>query len=485
MKINYLYCFIIVFFIDMLFSVTDFTHTVKLDVYSFNKAKYILYDDFVAEHQLRNNYYPSKDKYEIIYQKNKIYLSPFSTFCKINNNIYQMQDEPIYKKNQLYIPVESFYKILSLEHIPIKIFDISKKELLSSTILYNINNIAIDNKQNGTLISLQTNKMFSSKDISVTSITDRGWLSLTVLNGSVDSIGLANASLEYPVKEIKSIQTQESSQIAFKLSGNYEKTTISTSNNSINILLQRNIADNIDKLKDLKERWMINTIVIDAGHGGKDPGCSGYNINEKDITLDIAKKLGTLLEQRLNVNIIYTREEDVFIPLWKRTQIANSNDADLFISIHANAVSKHQNSTYGFETYLVSMDKTARATETVQRENGVIQLEKKSNKYTTDFSTSTILPKMIQNANMKTSEQLAILIQEKLSQNINSKNRGVKQAGFQVLWGATMPNVLIEVGFLTHPKESKKLNNQKYRAKIAESLYDAIKEFKSNYEKNN
>ena len=82
MKINYLYCFIIVFFIDMLFSVTDLTHTVKLDVYSFNKAQYILYDDFVAEHQLRNNYYPSKDKYEIIYQKNKIYLSPFSTFCK-------------------------------------------------------------------------------------------------------------------------------------------------------------------------------------------------------------------------------------------------------------------------------------------------------------------------------------------------------------------------------------------------------------------
>ena len=149
-----------------------------------------------------------------------------------------MQTEPIYKKNQLYIPLKSFYKILNLEHIPIKIFDISKKELLSSTILYNINNVDVSNKQNGTLIKLQTTEHFSLQDISTTSITENGWLSVTVLNGSVDSIGLAHTKLDYPLQEIRSVQTQGSSQISFKLYGNHEKITLTTSPKSINILLR-------------------------------------------------------------------------------------------------------------------------------------------------------------------------------------------------------------------------------------------------------
>ena len=116
------------------------------------------------------------------------------------------------------------------------------------------------------------------------------------------------------------------------------------------MLLQNSIAENANKIKEMRSKWLIDTIVLDPGHGGKDPGAIGHGQQEKDITLDIAKKLGKLIKRNLGLNVVYTREEDDFVPLWKRTKIANDVGGKLFISIHVNATARSA-STRGYETF--------------------------------------------------------------------------------------------------------------------------------------
>ena len=185
--------------------------------------------------------------------------------------------------------------------------------------------------------------------------------------------------------------------------------------------------------------------------------------------------------EKLGMNVIYTREDDRFITLNERTNIANSNQGDLFISIHVNSISNSPR-TKGFETYLLRIGKTDDAIKEVEkRENSVIdKYEGSSSLYQ---KLSKINATIIQDANSKQSADFANIIQNELAKATNDKlNRGVKQAGFQVLWGVAMPNVLVEVGFITNKDERKNLTSKKYQNKIAESIVNAIKIYKNNYE---
>ena len=222
----------------------------------------------------------------------------------------------------------------------------------------------------------------------------------------------------------------------------------------------------------------LDTIVLDAGHGGKDPGTSGRRgTREKNIALDIVKRVGRLLEKNTKLKVIYTRREDVFIPLWKRTKIANESNGKMFISVHLN--SNPNKTAYGFETYFLRAGKTEDAIEVAFRENEVIKLEDRSkNKYRDLSGENLIIATMAQSMQMKESEELAAMIQEEMSKKVKSKNRGVKQAGFHVLIDASMPNVLIEAGYLTNSNEERNLRNPKYRQTIANSIYRAVVKFR-------
>ena len=189
-----------------------------------------------------------------------------------------------------------------------------------------------------------------------------------------------------------------------------------------------------------------------------------------------------MLEKNTTLKIINTRDEDVFVPLWQRTQIANNEEGDVFISIHANSTDKSK-SIKGFETFLLRVGKTEEAIEVAKRENSVIALEQNQDKYTNLTNEKLILATKAQNSDMKASEKFASIIQNNLAKKITtSRNRGVKQAGFHVLVGASMPNVLVEVGFLSNENEARNLNKHQYRKKIATALYDSIIAYKSNYE---
>jgi N-acetylmuramoyl-L-alanine amidase len=328
---------------------------------------------------------------------------------------------------------------------------------------------------------LRTTKHFSESIISA-SITRGGWLNLTIPGANVDSMNIVNSPTHNPVIRVRCIQSSESAQISFMLKSKVDDFDVHTSKNEISITLRVATAENADRIKDMRSKWLLDTIVIDAGHGGKDAGAIGKSgLQEKTVTLDISKKLGRLIERNMGAKVIYTREEDVFIPLWKRTKIANDSGGKIFISIHANST-PHSTSARGFETYLLRPGKTQDAIEVAQRENAVIQLEDKSSQYKAFSDKNLILATMAQSSFMKESEFLAAEIQKELNRVLTTPNRGVKQAGFHVLIGASMPNVLIEVGFISNRDEAKLLGRSRYRQKIAQSIFNALVNLKDKYE---
>ena len=244
---------------------------------------------------------------------------------------------------------------------------------------------------------------------------------------------------------------------------------ISFSTKKITVTLNKKV-----DLSNEKQKWEFKTIVIDAGHGGKDPGAVGYRgTKEKDIALDVAKRLEKKLSKNLNVKIVMTRDEDIFLRLSERTKIANENNGSLFISIHTNAAEDRRAS--GFETFLIGPNKNEAAVRVAARENAVLELEGISGQKLTneDLIKATIA----QSAFASKSEQFASIVQGEIKKRVQSKDRGVKQAGFYVLMGASMPNVLVELGFISNPSEEKKLRSPQYRDQLATAIYRAVEQY--------
>ncbi len=229
------------------------------------------------------------------------------------------------------------------------------------------------------------------------------------------------------------------------------------------------------------ERWQLDTIVIDAGHGGHDPGAVANGVREKDLNLKVALKLGQYLEDLLKVNVVYTRTDDRFVELHERGHIANQAGAKLFISIHANSFSKKPQ-VRGTETYFLGMHKTDEARDVIERENSVVKLESNPNQYDAFFQNS-ILRSLALSANMRMSEKLAAKVNEEFVERARRPSRGVKQAGFIVLWAASMPAILVEMGYITNRFEAAYLNSEQGQDYLASAIYRAVRDYKAEYEK--
>ena len=228
------------------------------------------------------------------------------------------------------------------------------------------------------------------------------------------------------------------------------------------------------------ERWKLDTIVIDAGHGGHDPGAQAYGLDEKDVVLSIARKLGAYIDQKTEMDVVYTRRTDRFVELRERGRIANRKGGKLFVSIHANAARNRR--ARGTETYFLGMHKTETARRVMERENSVINLEDNPQQYE-QFGGSAIMQSLAQSAYMRKSEQLAGLVQQQFEEHVDRKNRGVKQAGFLVLWAASMPAILVETGFITNRHDASFLRSDRGQTEIAGAIFQAIRSYKAQYEK--
>lgn len=227
------------------------------------------------------------------------------------------------------------------------------------------------------------------------------------------------------------------------------------------------------------------TLVIDPGHGGHDSGAVGAMSKEKNINLNVALAFGRLVEANCpDVNVIYTRKTDVFIPLGERANIANRNKADLFISVHTNALPKGRVAR-GFEVYTLGMHRAADNLAVAKRENSVISLEKDYRQRYQGFdpnsSESYIMFEFIQDRNMSKSVELAKYIQKEACASAGRNNMGVHQAGFLVLRATSMPSCLIELGFITTPDEERFLNSQDGISRLARGIYNAFAKYKNKH----
>ncbi len=232
---------------------------------------------------------------------------------------------------------------------------------------------------------------------------------------------------------------------------------------------------------DKEEVYQIKTVVIDAGHGGHDAGCSGNHNKEKDIALSISKLLAAKLQQQHpEIKVILTRKDDTFIPLYKRAEIANKNNADLFISIHCNATGGSRQA-YGTETFVMGLKTADQNLQVVKRENASIFLEENyQQNYPFDPNSDEghIMASMFQNTFLEQSILFAEKVEKQFQQKDDRKSRGVKQAGFVVLKLTTMPSVLVETGFLTNYQEENYLATKNGQHRIANSILAAFREYK-------
>lgn len=356
---------------------------------------------------------------------------------------------------------------------------------------FDLYDFAVEEKSNGYIFRIKSKKQIKS----VSKNLAGNFLYIRIPNSTINTEKFNIELKTGIISAINSIQNGNNADLKITLREKIQSQEIVSEKKTNDILILLHVApDVIKKIKEESKKIFetkqrnsnFDVIVIDAGHGGRDPGAIGYRgTKEKDVNLGIALKLGKLIEEKLkDIKVIYTRKDDSFIELYRRGQIANENNGKLFISIHCNSTDERPGASKGFEVYLLRPGKTEDAIRIAEKENSVIKLEEgyqERYKYLSD--ENFILTAMASTANVKHSEKFAELLAEKFGRSLPLKNNGVKQAGFYVLVGASMPSVLIETGYINHPEDELYLRSTTGQQQIAESIFKAIVEYKNYYEK--
>lgn len=455
--------------------------------------------DFISYSDLRDALdLPNKDKYTVIIENTEISILPENSYFAIGNKVYNFPYETLDYKGDIYIP-HKYFSIAINDYFGKTIFISTSKSLqyiipLEKQIVserpvstgdFSIEGIEIFEKLNGTLIEIYTKKPFSRKNIS-SYISADNYLYMTFYKGTVDTVNTELVKLNGAVQKYIPIQNKESSQLTFKLSKQIISNSVDIRKDKITVTLiteKVEIDDNLltDKLTNDMDKWKIDTIIIDPGHGGKDPGAvSKKGTYEKDIVLKIGLYLKELLEKSGKFKVYMTRDDDTFIGLKDRTKFANEKGGKLFVSIHCNSAKNSKAS--GFETYFLKPARTERAMKVAAKENASIKYESNQSDYRKMSDEDYIILTMMQAGFAKESEKWGLHVQNEVDKVSTMKNRRVDQAGFYVLIGASMPAILFEAGFISNSTEERLLKTKSYQKKLAKALYDSIVKLKNEVE---
>ncbi len=352
------------------------------------------------------------------------------------------------------------------------------------TVKYDIYSAKIETKTNGTLLRLGIKRPLRQP----TSSINENVLYLFFSEATIDKNLVNELKSQGLIKNVLLRHVSGNPQLEITLKDGYDTYEVFYDEDIGEMLIS--IHNKFLKTENLKadseeiKKWNFNVIVIDPGHGGKDPGAIGINgIKEKDINFSISKELGSLISSKMkDVKVVYTRNSDEFIELYKRGKIANENKGNLFISIHCNSTPKKPSNATGIEVYLLRPGRTKEAIDIAEFENSVINLEENQNRYQKLTDENFILVSMAHSSNMRYSETFADMLNTEWIKQVDIPSRGIKQAGFYVLVGASMPSVLIETGFLSNSNDAKYLNSKNGQKEIASSIFDAIEKYKMYYE---
>ena len=459
------------------FSLKDFADAISVSYY-FNENTQkieVKFDKFFVKASARNPFIVLKDR---VNEKQLISQLPTSTYL-INSKIFL----PL----EYCLPTlaKAYGKELKFE-VPNKIVIGGIKE--DSKIIpdesnnsFNITGVILDEKVNGTLITVKSNKRIPSYHSSF----KNNVLTLIFRKVTADLEKIRFAGGTGVVKNIEAQNIDQDTELKITVGPEYLTNEVMNieKTNDLQITIHNKLFKNNYHTNKLKDKWEFDVIVIDAGHGGQDAGAIGINgVKEKDINLAIALKLGKLIEENMkDVKVVYTRKTDKFIDLYKRGKIANENNGKLFISIHCNSTPQKPTDANGFEVYLLRPGRTREAISIAEFENSVIKYEENPNRYEKLTDENFILVSMAHSSYMKYSERFAEDLHKEFSKHSSLSSRGVKQAGFYVLVGASMPSVLIESGFLSNIKDAKYLSTSSGQQKFAEFVFNGIKKYKDSY----
>lgn len=422
--------------------------------------------------------------YALLYKKD-IYIPIY--FCK---DIFSraLQSELKIERNakSLLVEEDKTQELSNSDNTPkpeIQPADGTIKKDAPEIITSDIRSIHIEEKANGTLINIKCSKKITKYSANI----DKGILYVNIVGLASNNGITKNIQPKGLVKKINYKKLNSNSQFEIYLNEGYSTSEafLDPSSNEIMISIHNKLLANNAAANKQKDRWVFDAIVIDAGHGGKDPGAIGVSgTKEKDVNLAIALKLGQYIKDEMkDVKVTYTRSTDKFVELYRRGKIANENDGKLFISIHCNSMPKKASSRSGFEVYLLRPGRTTEAIAIAEAENSVIRYEDHPEKYQELTDENFILVSMAHSSYMRYSEQFSDLLNKQFSSDLSIPSNGVKQAGFYVLVGASMPSVLVEAGFLSNKKDEAYLKSKEGQNEIARSIFKAIKLFKEQYDK--
>lgn len=468
---------------------------------------YLSLNDLVASLSLPHSINAEVRKLEFRIASHRVKVTannPFLVITDLTTNaasVYQMPATAVLDRDTYFVPAEEFFRALTViwpSEIRFDAVDlVLSVSSAPSASPFDITNVAIERKLNGYLMTIEASRKLA--DVEAWLKPD-GWLFVTVANARADTTSLAKITPYGAIRRILVFQSPTSVQLTFKVAPDVMKAEVLNESGSNNLMIALHTQSeaekkelerlrkemNRERLEKQQQQWKLDVIVLDAGHGGKDPGTIGVRgTREKDVTLGVTLRLGALIEKNMkDVKVVYTRKTDTFVELYKRTQIANDAGGKLFVSIHCNSMPRKPSNKRGFEIYLLRPGRTQDAVEIAERENAVIRQEEGfEERYKELTEEYFILVTMQQSAFMKYSEQFAEVSARTMGNRLSIRNGGVKQAGFYVLVGASMPNVLVETGYLSNRQEEAYLKTTKGQQQIAEALYEGIKEYKAMYEK--
>jgi N-acetylmuramoyl-L-alanine amidase len=401
----------------------------------------------------------------------------FSPYMVLDQDVYNLTLPVEFKNGKVYLPFKTFWPVLESIEPP--------EELVRKQSGYNILDVKVSQKLNGMLIDIYLSQPLNYEVFK----SENNWLIINFLEGKIDTTFFTNFKIPDTVMESKAYQFQGSAQLSLQLFKDFPKLYQffgSTPDGlyRLQITLEDTAAvESSPSENNDSEKNPIDIIIIDPGHGGANLGAVGpKGTNEKDIVLDIALRVESLLKNsgQKNMQVYLTRRDDRFIPLEDRALFANQKGGDLFVSIHANAAKRR--TAAGTEIYFLAQAKNDEARAVEALENSAILFERPKGAPADTSELNFILMDMLQTEFLKESSDLAQIIHDRMKQRLDIPSRGVDQAGFFVLNKTYMPSVLVETAFISNAEEEKLLNKSTFRQKIAEAICEGILDFKNKYE---
>lgn len=413
---------------------------------------------------------------------------PFYTF---GDMFHQLSVPPRRIGASLFIPVREIIEIGGKIDGRRYAWDSASRTMTVEKLLkkspFSIVSVAAEKKQNGVLVTIE---LADSIPFDFTYYYPN--VTLNFFGATVDTNAVRSLQRLYILDSIFSIQYKESAQISLLVTREIEDPQVDYLQDMHTVLVSLRpkkaaLESKVPESLNEAVKAGIRTIVLDPGHGGIDPGALGPGgIKEKDVVLGIAMQVRDLLRKKPGIKVYCTRETDLFIPLIERTGMANKWNADLFISIHANAIAgtnKKKETTKGYKVYFLSQAKNEEDKLVAMRENAVIELEEKPQKYS---ALQNVLSDLAGNEFLHESQDICILLDQyfgvQLREKISRLARGIGQANFWVLNGAYMPSILIETGFISNQSEEKLLTDKAFQKEMASAISTAVISFKKKYE---